>query len=108
MTGSSQSVGDMLFDLNRTNVYTNIIANFRIRCREEPMTHRSCFIGIDQGSSSTKALALSIDGEVLFRMHDEQSPGSPIAGQAVSYTEYYPQLRDHRYYSPMERCNANA
>jgi glycerol kinase len=28
---------------------------------------RSCFIGLDQGSSSTKALALNIDGQVLFQ-----------------------------------------
>jgi glycerol kinase len=29
--------------------------------------HQSCFIGIDQGSSSTKALALSVEGQVLFQ-----------------------------------------
>jgi glycerol kinase len=28
---------------------------------------QQCFIGIDQGSSSTKALALSLDGQVLFQ-----------------------------------------
>jgi glycerol kinase len=33
-----------------------------------------CFIGIDQGSSSTKALALSIDGQVLFRTKQALAP----------------------------------
>jgi len=36
--------------------------------------HQQCFIGIDQGSSSTKALALSIDGEVLFRTKKALAP----------------------------------
>jgi len=35
---------------------------------------QSCFIGIDQGSSSTKALALSIDGQVLFQTKKPLAP----------------------------------
>lgn len=34
----------------------------------------SCFIGIDQGSSSTKALAVSSDGQVAFRARKALSP----------------------------------
>lgn len=33
-----------------------------------------CFIGIDQGSSSTKALALSLNGQVLFRTKKALAP----------------------------------
>lgn len=33
-----------------------------------------CFIGIDQGSSSTKTLAVSLDGQVLYRTRKELSP----------------------------------
>ena len=35
---------------------------------------RSCFIGIDQGSSSTKALALNMDGQVLFQTKKPLAP----------------------------------
>ncbi len=35
---------------------------------------RGCFIGIDQGSSSTKALAVATDGAVLFRAKRELPP----------------------------------
>jgi glycerol kinase len=35
---------------------------------------QSCFIGIDQGSSSTKALALSRDGQVLFQTKKALEP----------------------------------
>lgn len=35
---------------------------------------QSCFIGIDQGSSSTKALALGPDGQVLFRTKKALAP----------------------------------
>ena len=35
---------------------------------------RDCFIGIDQGSSSTKALAIGMDGQVLVRIKKDLSP----------------------------------
>lgn len=35
---------------------------------------QACFIGIDQGSSSTKALALSMDGQVLFQAKKVLAP----------------------------------
>jgi glycerol kinase len=37
-----------------------------------------CFIGIDQGSSSTKALVLSLEGQVLFRT--KKALPSPVRG----------------------------
>src|SRR5574337_204494 len=41
-------------------------ADSGIRIREVRMA-QDCFIGIDQGSSSTKALAISDQGQVLFQ-----------------------------------------
>ncbi len=35
---------------------------------------QQCFIGIDQGSSSTKALALSLDGQILFQTKKSLPP----------------------------------
>ncbi len=35
---------------------------------------QQCFIGIDQGSSSTKALALSVDGQVVFQTKKALAP----------------------------------
>jgi glycerol kinase len=43
-------------------------------CEQEDVMPQSCFIGIDQGSSSTKALALSMDGQVLFRTKKALAP----------------------------------
>jgi len=34
----------------------------------------SCFIGIDQGSSSTKALVVSVEGQILFQTRKDLSP----------------------------------
>ena len=45
-----------------------------------------CFIGIDQGSSSTKALVLSAAGQVLFRT--KKALPSPVREGAR--IEHYP------------------
>ena len=36
--------------------------------------HTGCFIGIDQGSSATKAMAISTEGQVLFQVRKDLAP----------------------------------
>ena len=45
------------------------------------MHQQQCFIGIDQGSSSTKALVLSIDGQVLFQTKRALAPSFRVTGK---------------------------